>query len=1015
MWIELNLTSRQLINQNFPVMIKKLLALTFMCFFFSQSFIQAQVSLNATGGTPTGMYISLGDAFAKINDGTHQGNIIITLSASVSETTTATLDSSGNPTSSNYTSVTIIPQTATAITISGSVVGPLVNLNGADNVVFDGINAGGASITIHNADVSITSSAIRFINDASNNKILNSTIRGAGAGTAIGVVHFSTGLLTGNDKNKIKDCNIDGTANAPTCLLSVGSTTNSSIQNSEDTLQNCLVYDYFNASSGSIGVNLSAGNTNWLISGNSFYQTVGRSTAAQNTHVSLQVFPNWTSDTHIITGNFSGGTSANGVGLLTYTGTSTNAVGYIGFSIQTGGPGNLVEGNTCKNVQVIYASVAGSFQNAGFFGFIGGFDGTTTFSNNTVDNFIVTNNNGAALGYGIGVNGRVFTAATTVKPVFNILNNTITNLNFNAGGTGSAQSFGIRLETSSANTLTTSTTISNPRFNVIGNTITNLNITIGGASGWTRGIGTVNTNGTSSTCPLIPKSVIQSNIISAISCSSSLASAATNTAVGIQHGGVSNLTGTNVVDTTLIKGNTIFNINSTNTADLASSVAGIIGTNGIFGIIENKIYNLKNSSIGATTKPIVAAINIRASLTNAPGTNSFVANNFVSLGTGNTENTSYFGILNNFNATAGINCYYNSIAIGGTAASGSNPSGGIYRGPETFVAPGTPITTLVDIKNNILINQRSGGTGINFAIGSYATGSWTSNYNNLLTTNASDLAYWNAASNNFTTFQTNSAGEANSKSVAVNFVNAAIGDLHLTGASNGDNNLRCNPLAGYTTDFDNQIRNSINPYMGADEATIALPLQLLSFNGVIRDSKAMLSWITCCEVNMDKFEVEKSINNGSNWTTAATVIAKGDIVRNEYGLTELNLQAGKYFYRLKMIDKDGRFRYSQIISLEINKGNQFVLNQNYPNPVKGSTRISYSLPTNGLVSIEVLNIEGKRMTNLVNAQQLAGSYNIGFNSSQINNAKGNYFYRIIVKGKNNEVLFTETKQMVVVE
>jgi len=974
--------------------------------------LKAQVALTATSGTVIGSYTTLGAAFTAINAGTHKGAITLTLSGNTTETATASLDSSGNPTASSYTSISILPLAATPITISGAVAGPLITLNGADRVTFNGLNIGLASLTISNTDVGATACAIRFINDATNNQILNATIKGAGSATTLGVVHFSTGLLTGNDGNKIFNCNLDGTGNAPTCLLSLGTTTTSALENSNDTLQNCRVYDFFNnAVASPLGVYINSGNTDWYIAGNSFYQTVNRSTSAQGVHTALLVAPAYTSDAHKIENNFAGGTGVGATGSMIYSAAGTNVVGYTGFSIQTGGPGNIFQNNTVQNVTVNFASTAGSFTNAGIFGFIGGYDGTTTFTGNTVKNFTVSNTLGAALGAAMHFNGRVTTAGTTVKPTFTITNNTIDNINFNAGGAGAAQYFGIRLEASSGNAFTTTTTISNPYFIVSGNTITNLTSPTNGTGGaWVRGIGSVVTNGTGSTCPLWPKALIQNNTINAISCFSVLASASTNTAVGIQYTGSAN--GTNTTDSIIIKGNTIYNINSTNTADLASSVAGIIGTNGIYGVTRNKIYGLNNSSPGTATQPLVAGINIRASLGNT-GAASYIANNFVSLGTGNTANTSYFGIINNFSASNSINVYYNSVYIAGSAASGSNNSAALYRGSELFTGVST-VTTAMDIKDNVFINLR-GGSGSNYGIAAFSTGTWTSNYNDIYVgpLNAANTAFYGATAYNLAGYQAASAGDANSKFVLVNFVAPSTGDLHLTGTSNGDANLRGVVIPSVTDDFDGATRNGFNTYMGADEAVISLPLQILSFQGQLRNNNAILNWSTSAESNTDRFEIERS-SNSSTWSSIGTVAAKG-AASNTYQLTDANLTAGKWLYRLKMVDKDGSFSYSRIVTLDLNGKSLFVLNQNYPNPVKGSTQLSYQVSTDAKVMIVLLTNDGRQIATLVNQQQGIGSYNVSVDLSKYNLASGNYLYRMIALDNNNQELFQSTKTITVVQ
>ncbi|MFZ1321644.1 MAG: T9SS type A sorting domain-containing protein, partial [Ignavibacteria bacterium] len=72
--------------------------------------------------------------------------------------------------------------------------------------------------------------------------------------------------------------------------------------------------------------------------------------------------------------------------------------------------------------------------------------------------------------------------------------------------------------------------------------------------------------------------------------------------------------------------------------------------------------------------------------------------------------------------------------------------------------------------------------------------------------------------------------------------------------------------------------------------------------------------------------------------------------------------------------------------------NDFSLNQNYPNPFNPSTKIAYSIPTNGFVSLKIFNILGKEVQTLVSEVKTAGSYEVSFNGASL--SSGVYFYRL---------------------
>jgi hypothetical protein len=110
-----------------------------------------------------------------------------------------------------------------------------------------------------------------------------------------------------------------------------------------------------------------------------------------------------------------------------------------------------------------------------------------------------------------------------------------------------------------------------------------------------------------------------------------------------------------------------------------------------------------------------------------------------------------------------------------------------------------------------------------------------------------------------------------------------------------------------------------------------LPLQLLSFKGEPGKEANRLDWTTAAERNVARFELERS-TNGQHFTAIAVLDAKGNDLAGNHQYTYLDNTAGATaFYRLKMIDRDGRFNYSAItvIRKDIIAGSSVHL---YPNP-----------------------------------------------------------------------------------
>lgn len=104
----------------------------------------------------------------------------------------------------------------------------------------------------------------------------------------------------------------------------------------------------------------------------------------------------------------------------------------------------------------------------------------------------------------------------------------------------------------------------------------------------------------------------------------------------------------------------------------------------------------------------------------------------------------------------------------------------------------------------------------------------------------------------------------------------------------------------------------------------ALPVTLLGFSGVMKENNAELQWQTTNEINVDRFEIERKIDLSSAFVSVGVVNAANNAVSSNYTFTDRNITSygSRFYYRLKMIDRDGKSTYSNIISLAA--GNQSV-------------------------------------------------------------------------------------------
>jgi hypothetical protein len=169
-----------------------------------------------------------------------------------------------------------------------------------------------------------------------------------------------------------------------------------------------------------------------------------------------------------------------------------------------------------------------------------------------------------------------------------------------------------------------------------------------------------------------------------------------------------------------------------------------------------------------------------------------------------------------------------------------------------------------------------------------------------------------------------------------------------------------------------------------------LPVELSSFNYRYINSKIELTWITKSEVNSNRFEVEKLVSG--KWLKVGEVTAAGNSnVEHKYSFEDNNITSNSS-YRLKIVDNDGSYKYSNTLVLENIRPMQYELKQNYPNPFNPTTVINYGIPQSSKVILKVYNIAGQEVMKLYEGEQEAGYYSINFNGNSL--TSGIYIYSL---------------------
>ena len=141
--------------------------------------------------------------------------------------------------------------------------------------------------------------------------------------------------------------------------------------------------------------------------------------------------------------------------------------------------------------------------------------------------------------------------------------------------------------------------------------------------------------------------------------------------------------------------------------------------------------------------------------------------------------------------------------------------------------------------------------------------------------------------------------------------------------------------------------------------SIVLALNLIHFNAIEQNNQAYLTWTTSNEINFSHFEVERSID-AKTWTTVRLVKGKYSNTEGGYQLTDDKafLQNNQVLYRLKMVNNDGTFTYSNIQTL-VRKETSKESIKLYPNPTYNDVYLTIESASNTVKKIEIVDMLGK--------------------------------------------------------
>jgi len=191
--------------------------------------------------------------------------------------------------------------------------------------------------------------------------------------------------------------------------------------------------------------------------------------------------------------------------------------------------------------------------------------------------------------------------------------------------------------------------------------------------------------------------------------------------------------------------------------------------------------------------------------------------------------------------------------------------------------------------------------------------------------------------------------------------------------------------------------------------SLLIPVELSGFTAIAKNGNVELHWTTATETNNMGFEIERK-SSAEEFIKIGFVPGHGttsETQNYEYTDDIGDLQSTSFSYRLKQVDYDGSYEYSDVISVVITSPVSYDIQQNFPNPFNPATTISYSLPIKAQVGLVIYNALGESVIQLVNEEKEAGNYSVKFEATNL--PSGIYFYKLQAGS------FTETKKMVLMK
>ena len=205
-------------------------------------------------------------------------------------------------------------------------------------------------------------------------------------------------------------------------------------------------------------------------------------------------------------------------------------------------------------------------------------------------------------------------------------------------------------------------------------------------------------------------------------------------------------------------------------------------------------------------------------------------------------------------------------------------------------------------------------------------------------------------------------------------------------------------------------------YSNMAQATTFIPVELTSFTAEINGRDVMIKWETATEINNQGFDIERKLDG--EWEKIGFKDGKGSTTEpTDYSFVDkftYKSYKGTITYRLKQMDFDGTYEYSNEIEVDADfTPKEYTLYQNYPNPFNPVTTIKYSLPFDSKVRIAVYDILGEMVDVLIDEVKEVGFHDYNWNASNL--ASGIYIYTIEARSLAGDRSYSTVKKMVLMK